>query len=128
MTLQKRSYTAGNFELRIDGHESTAYLKSVDGGHVRASVVDEPIGPENVRIKHTSTVDIHHRTLTPRGLRKICHPGDLPAHDRRFFAPRAGPARDVGDGQRPTDSPRAVSPPSRGYFAYPNRTGYAGAP
>lgn len=58
MTLSKRSYTAGHFELQIDGHASTAYLKSVDGGHVRASVVDEPIGHENIRVKHTSTVDI----------------------------------------------------------------------
>jgi hypothetical protein len=55
---QKRSYTAGHFELLIDGHASTAYVKSVDGGHVRASIVDEPIGPENVRVKHTSTVEI----------------------------------------------------------------------
>jgi tail tube protein gp19 len=54
----KRSYTAGHFELAIDGHPTTAYLKSVDGGFVKASLVDEPIGPENHRIKHTSTVDI----------------------------------------------------------------------
>jgi hypothetical protein len=58
MTLSKRSYTAGHFELLIDGHASTAYLKSVDGGHVRANVVDEPIGHDIVRVKHTSTVDI----------------------------------------------------------------------
>ncbi|HEU0029595.1 MAG TPA: phage tail protein [Kofleriaceae bacterium] len=58
MTLQKRSYTAGHFELQIDGHASTAYLKSVDGGYVRASTVDEPVGPENMRVKHTSVVDI----------------------------------------------------------------------
>ncbi len=58
MTLQKRSYTAGHFELLIDGHASTAYLKSVDGGYVRASTVEEPVGPENARIKHTSVVDI----------------------------------------------------------------------
>jgi len=51
-------YTAGHFHLEIDGHASTAYLKSVDGGHVRAALIDEPIGPENLRIKHTSTVEI----------------------------------------------------------------------
>lgn len=55
---QKRSYSAGHFELAIDGHKSTAYLKSVDGGYVRASVLDEPIGPHNLHIKHMSTVDI----------------------------------------------------------------------
>jgi hypothetical protein len=54
----KRSYTAGHFELRLDDKPTTAYLKSVDGGYVKASLVDEPIGHENVRIKHTSTVDI----------------------------------------------------------------------
>jgi hypothetical protein len=58
MTLQKRSYTAGHFELQIDGHASTAYLKSVEGGYVRASTVDEPVGAENARIKHTSVVEI----------------------------------------------------------------------
>ena len=58
MTLQKRSYTAGHFELLIDGHASTAYLKSVDGGFVKASTIDEPIGPNNNRIKHTSVADI----------------------------------------------------------------------
>jgi len=54
----KRSYTAGHFELQIDGHPTTAYLKSVDGGFVKSALIDEPIGPENHRIKHTSTVDI----------------------------------------------------------------------
>jgi hypothetical protein len=58
MTLTKRAYTAGHFELVIDGHKSTAYVKSVEGGHVRASTIEEPIGPENHRIKHTSVVDI----------------------------------------------------------------------
>jgi len=54
----KRSYTAGHFELQLDGHPTTAYLKSVDGGYMKASVVQESIGPENLAIKHTSTVDI----------------------------------------------------------------------
>lgn len=54
----RRPYTAGHFELEIDGHESTAYLKSIDGGHVKAAMIDEPIGPENMRIKHMSTVEI----------------------------------------------------------------------
>lgn len=54
----KRSYTAGHFELQLDGAPTTAYLKTVDGGYVKASLIDEPIGPENLRIKHTSTVDI----------------------------------------------------------------------
>src|SRR5215831_7563390 len=55
---QKRSYTAGHFELQIDGAVSTAYLKSVDGGFVKGNTVEEQIGPENHRIKHVSTVQI----------------------------------------------------------------------
>lgn len=58
MTLQKTPYAAGHFELAIDGHVSTAYLKSVDGGHVKASLVDEPIGGHNIRVKHSSVVEI----------------------------------------------------------------------
>jgi hypothetical protein len=54
----KVPYTAGHFHLAIDGHATTAYLKSIDGGHVRAALIDEPIGPENLHVKHTSTVEI----------------------------------------------------------------------
>ncbi|HWO18362.1 MAG TPA: phage tail protein [Kofleriaceae bacterium] len=63
MTLDKRSYTSGHFELLIDGHASTAYLKSVDGGFAKAQLVDEPVGPANQRIKHTSVVDIDPFTI-----------------------------------------------------------------
>jgi hypothetical protein len=63
MTLDKRSYTAGHFELLIDGHASTAYLKSVDGGFTKAQLIDEPVGPANERIKHTSVVDIDPFTI-----------------------------------------------------------------
>jgi hypothetical protein len=58
-----RAYSAGHFELQIDGMPTTAYLKSVDGGYVKASVVDEPIGPHNMRVKHTSTVDVEPFTI-----------------------------------------------------------------
>jgi T4-like virus tail tube protein gp19 len=58
MAQNTRTHTAGHFELQIDGHPSTAYLKTVDGGYVRAALMDEPIGPENYRIKHTSVVEI----------------------------------------------------------------------
>jgi hypothetical protein len=42
----------------IDGHATTAYLKSVEGGHAKASPIDEPVGPIHQRVKHTSIVDI----------------------------------------------------------------------
>jgi len=53
-----RSSTAGHFEMLIDGHRPTAFVKTVDGGYVRAALMDEAIGPENHRIKHTSVVEI----------------------------------------------------------------------
>jgi hypothetical protein len=58
MALDKRSYTAGHFEMVLDGHYSTAYLKSVDGGFMKQQLVDEPVGPQNLRVKHTSVADI----------------------------------------------------------------------
>lgn len=53
-----RSYTAGHFELKLDGERSSAYLKSVDGGWPKHAVVSEPIGPHNQQIKHASVADI----------------------------------------------------------------------
>lgn len=52
------AHTAGHFQLEIDGAPSTAYLKSVDGGFMRAQVVEEPVGPDNLSIKHIATVEI----------------------------------------------------------------------
>ena len=54
----KRPYTTGHFELQIDGHVSTAYLKSVDGGNIKGQTIDEALGGTNARIKHLSTFDI----------------------------------------------------------------------
>lgn len=63
MTVQKRAYTAGHFELAIDGHVSTAYLKSVEGGYVKAQPIAEPIGTHIDQIKHSSVVDIEPFTI-----------------------------------------------------------------
>ena len=54
----KIAYTAGHFELSIDGAKTTAYLKSLDGGFMGHSAVDEAIGSENKRIKHSAVADI----------------------------------------------------------------------
>ena len=48
----------GHFELAIDGHPSTAYLKTIDGGWIKAAVLKEPIGPENQQVTHHSTLEI----------------------------------------------------------------------
>jgi hypothetical protein len=54
----KTAYTAGHFELALDGAKTTAYLKSLDGGYMGHSVVDESIGTENKRIKHSAVADV----------------------------------------------------------------------
>ena len=63
MISQKRAYAAGHFELKIDGHSSTTYLKSVDGGFISASQIDEPIGGINEHIKHLAVVEIEPITV-----------------------------------------------------------------
>jgi hypothetical protein len=50
--------SAGSFELAIDGSRLSAYIRSVEGGFMKAAVIDEAIGPNNFRVKHTSTVEI----------------------------------------------------------------------
>lgn len=57
MTIRK-SYTSGHFELSIDGKQTTAYLKSLDGGFQKHAVIDERIGPENKAIKHASVWEV----------------------------------------------------------------------
>jgi hypothetical protein len=52
------AYTSGHFELAIDGVKTTAYLKSLDGGFMGHSLVDEAIGTENKRIKHSAVADV----------------------------------------------------------------------
>lgn len=54
------SYTAGNFELTIDDEskKTTAYLKSVDGGFIKAEIVDESVGAAIHHVKHTSLASI----------------------------------------------------------------------
>src|SRR5690606_27157646 len=54
----KKSYTSGHFELSIDGRKTTAYLKSLDGGWGRHTLIDERIGPENMPIKHGAVADV----------------------------------------------------------------------
>lgn len=56
--MTRSSITTGHFEMKLDGHTTTAYLKSVDGGWAKHSLVDESIGGENARIKHASVAEI----------------------------------------------------------------------
>src|SRR5215467_3597632 len=50
--------STGHFELSIDSHKTTYYLKSVDGGWIKSALIKENVGPENQQIKHGSTVEI----------------------------------------------------------------------
>ncbi|TMQ03357.1 MAG: hypothetical protein E6J91_47330 [Deltaproteobacteria bacterium] len=56
--LGNKSITAGHFELLIDGHKTTAFLKQIEGGWSRANVVDDAVGADQNRIKQIATVDI----------------------------------------------------------------------
>lgn len=63
MTVQRRSYSSGHFELEIDGHKSTAYLKMVEGGFTIANPLTEVVGTHNQHIKSVSTMDVEPFTL-----------------------------------------------------------------
>jgi tail tube protein gp19 len=54
----RTSYAAGHFKLEIDGHKSTAFVKSVEGGWSRANITDDSVGPDGQRIKQITTRDI----------------------------------------------------------------------
>jgi hypothetical protein len=56
--VTSKSITAGHFELLIDGHKTTAFLKQIEGGWSRANVVDDAVGADQNRIKQVATVDI----------------------------------------------------------------------
>lgn len=57
------SSTAGHFQLIIDGHKSTTYLKSVEGGWAKANLIDDPHGANTSRVKHLGTVEIEPMTF-----------------------------------------------------------------
>ncbi|MBK7535728.1 MAG: hypothetical protein IPI49_10250 [Myxococcales bacterium] len=56
--LTTRATATGNFELMIDGCQTPCYLRSVEGGFVKAGVIDEPIGIDLMRIKHTTVREV----------------------------------------------------------------------
>jgi hypothetical protein len=52
-----KSYASGNFELTIDGHKPTSYLKSVEGGAAKANIADDPKGGNALRVKHLANIE-----------------------------------------------------------------------
>ena len=73
--VAQRSYSTGHFELQLDGHVTTAYLRSVDGGYPRASVIEETFGTAHHRARHLATADIEPITLELglSGARDVLH-------------------------------------------------------
>jgi len=53
-----KSFTAGHFELLIDGHKTTTFLKNCSGGWVKAGVIDDPVGPAAHRVKSLGPVEV----------------------------------------------------------------------
>lgn len=58
-----RSYSAGHFQLNIDGMPSTAYIKSIEGGYPKMNTVDEQVGGDNLRIKHATSTEVDPITI-----------------------------------------------------------------
>jgi hypothetical protein len=61
--LTRNSYAAGHFEVRIDGLEPTAYVKSVEGGWSRAVIADEDGRADPQRLKQIASVNIEPITV-----------------------------------------------------------------
>jgi hypothetical protein len=55
MAANDRSYTAGNFCLDIDGY-NVGYLKKFSGGGMKADIVTNKLGPDNIEKKHVAKV------------------------------------------------------------------------
>jgi hypothetical protein len=55
MAANDRSYTAGNFTLDIGGY-NVGYLKKFSGGGMKADIVTNKLGPDNVEKKHVAKI------------------------------------------------------------------------
>ena len=60
MALDSKSYSSGHFLFQLDhsGDPGAAYLKSVAGGMMKGSVLEENAGPAATQFKHLGTVEI----------------------------------------------------------------------
>lgn len=63
MSTNRTAYTSGHFLFALDGEPDSSWLKSVDGGGVKASVIQENIGPDHIQLKHVATVEIEPLTI-----------------------------------------------------------------
>ena len=58
MSITTRSYSSGTFLFSLDGTPDQSYIKSVEGGTTKGSIVEERVGPAHMRFKHLSTIEI----------------------------------------------------------------------
>ena len=56
MATITRAYSSGHFQFNLDGAPTSAWIKSVDGGGVKAEIVTENVGVDDMSFRHTSTV------------------------------------------------------------------------
>lgn len=59
-TLASKSYATSHFQVKVDGHPITSFVKSVEGGLFKIDSVTEPTGPFHIPVRHIST-----RTVEP---------------------------------------------------------------
>jgi hypothetical protein len=56
--MANASYSAGQFGMQLDGARVSSFIKSIEGGFLKANVTDEPIGAHAYHVKHLSTREI----------------------------------------------------------------------
>jgi hypothetical protein len=57
MTVTTRSFSAGQYVLHLDGAPDTAYIQSIQGGHVKGAVISEKHGADHNQIRHLGSVE-----------------------------------------------------------------------
>ncbi|MGE0399295.1 MAG: hypothetical protein AB7T06_21465 [Kofleriaceae bacterium] len=58
-----RAYAGGHFEMAIDGHKTTSFLKSIDGGYPKQKIIEETHGGEIEKVKHGGTWEVEPLTF-----------------------------------------------------------------
>jgi hypothetical protein len=57
------SYTSNHFKVEFDQGRGGAYLRAVEGGFAKATLVSEPVGSDTLRVHHTATREIDPVTM-----------------------------------------------------------------
>ena len=57
-SLSQKSFATGHFEVTIDGRKMTSFIKSVEGGLIKATSTEEATGPYHIKNRHLSTREV----------------------------------------------------------------------